>query len=79
MNATVYLQEQLLLQHDEGQKIYENTGTMAEPLKNHVIYTDKNMLLKELKNNYIIFLGVMCRDIIEHILSRCGKIKTVDL
>ena len=79
MNATTALQEQLQLQHNEGRRIYENTGTMDEALKNQVIYTSKYTYLKELKNNYTSFLRVTCHDLLEHLLDRYGKITTAYL
>ena len=48
-NATAALRDQLQLQHDEGRRIYENTGTMDEALKNQFIDAVEDTHLKELK------------------------------
>ena len=52
---------------------------MDEAFKNKVIETAKDTYIKELKNKYTLFLGVTCRDLLDHLTNRYGKITTMDL
>ena len=58
MNFNAFLRYQLQLQHDKGQIIYYNMGTMDESLNNQAIDTAEDKYLKELNNKYTGFLGV---------------------
>ena len=78
-NATTALQDQLQLQHDKGQIIYKNTGTMDEALKNQVIDTVKDTYLNGLNNKYTGLLRVTCCDLLQNLIDRYGKIMTTDL
>ena len=73
-NTTAALREQLQLQHDKGWRIYEDTGTMYEALKNQSIDTAKYTYLKELKNKYTNILEVTCCNLLNRVLDRYGKI-----
>ena len=68
-NTTTTLLEQLQLQNEKVWRIYKNMGTMHEALKNQVIDTIEYMYLKELKNKYTGFLGVLCHDLFDHLLD----------
>ena len=45
-NSTTFIWEQLQLKHYEGQRIYNNMGTMDESLKNQVIDIVEDTYLK---------------------------------
>ena len=62
--STVALWDQIKNQHDEGQRIYENTGKMDEALNNQVIDAVKEIYLKESKNKYTGFLRVTFQDLL---------------
>ena len=79
LNATISLQEKLQLQHDKGWRIYKTMGTMNEALKNQVINSVEDTYLKGLKKKYTGFLVVTCRNLLEHLVDRYGKIMTTDL
>ena len=79
LNLTMSHQGQLQLQHDKGRIIYENMGMMEKALKNQVIESTKDTYLKEFKKKYTSFLGVMCHDLLEHLLNEYRKSTTAYL
>ena len=79
LNGTTVHQDQPQRQHNEGGIIYKNIGTMDKALKNKVFNAFEDTYLKELKNKYTRFLGVTCRDLLDYLLDRYGKITTADL
>ena len=54
-------------------------GTIHETLKNQVIDAVEETYLKELKKSYTRFVGVICHDLLKHLLNQYRKIMTADL
>ena len=69
MNDTTDLREQPQIQNDEVRRKYNNTITMDESLTNQDIYTVKDTYLKDLNNNYTVFLRFTCRDLLRNLID----------
>ena len=71
--------EQIIRQHKEDRRIYDNTTNMDNALKGQIIDTIKDIYLFELRNKYTGYLGVTTRDLLDHLIDQYGKITTADL
>ena len=78
-NSTITHQYQLQLHHGKGHIIYDNAGMMDEEPKGQLIDSVEDMYLKELKNEYTVFLRVTCCDILSYLIICYRNIMTTDL
>jgi hypothetical protein len=79
VNASQAIRERNNITYEEARQIYDNNANMDAALKTQLIDAIKDTNLCELRNKYTGYLGVTARDLIDHLLDRCGKITPADI
>ena len=77
--STAESREQIIREHKEERRVYDNNTTMDDALKGQIIDTIEDTYLCELRNKYTGYLGVNTRDLLDHLIDRYGKITPADL
>ena len=77
--ASTENREEIIRQHKEDRRIFDNNANMDDALKGQIINTLEDMYMCELRNKYTGCLGVTTRGLLDHLIDRYGKITTADL
>ena len=77
--ASAAIRKTDLLGHKEERGIYDNHHTMEDALKSIIIDADDKVYIGKLRNQYIVYLGISARDLLDHLLDRYGKITPADV
>jgi len=77
--ATTERREEILHQHKENRRTFDNNTNMDDALKGQIIDAIDDPYLCEVRNKYTGYLGVSTRDLLDHLIDRYGKITTADL
>jgi hypothetical protein len=77
--ATKTGREQLRAEHNENRRVFDNHHNMDDTLKAQVIDTIQDTYISEMRNKYTGYSGVTTRDLLDHLLDRCGKITPADI
>ena len=67
------------LVHKEEQSIFDNHQTMEDTLKSIIIDAVHKVYIGELRNKYTGYLGITARNLLDHLLNRCGNISPADV
>jgi hypothetical protein len=78
-NASQAIRERDTITYKEARRIYDNNANMDSALKTQIIDAIEDTYLCALRNKYTGSLGVTARDLIDHLLDRCGKITPADI
>eukprot|EP00957_Ditylum_brightwellii_P185357 14114064-Ditylum_brightwellii.AAC.1 len=65
--------------YKEEKAIFDNHNTVEEVLKTQLQEAVEDICLRQIKNKYTSYLGVITRDMIKHSLDRYGKITPTSL
>ena len=78
--ATTAVRKQLTQQRKEARKISNDRTNADSALEGRVISTITSAFLCKIRNNHAGFLGcATLRDLLDHLINRCGKITPADL
>ena len=71
--TTTTEREQIIRQHKEDCRIFDNNTSMDDALKGQSIDTIEDTYRCEVRHKYTGYLGISNRDLLDHLIDRCAK------
>ena len=79
IGALAEIRQTNFLVHKEERRIFDNHQTMEDTLKSIIIDAVHKVYIGKLHNKYTGYLGITVRNLLDHLLNRCGKITPADV